>query len=66
MRPLSAAQLSYALNDVRHLHRLQADLTARVAALNRQAWMAEEMEALLAVGTALAVGWAVAVAPASC
>ncbi len=41
-RPLSAAQLRYALDDVRYLPRLWAALTERLAALGRLAWVEEE------------------------
>ncbi len=41
-RPLSPAQLRYAADDVRHLHRLQRDLSGRLGALNRLGWMDED------------------------
>ncbi len=41
-RPLSPAQLRYAADDVRHLHRLYRDLSAKLDALGRGAWMAED------------------------
>ncbi len=45
-RPLSAEQLEYALDDVRHLLPLQAALEARLAALGRLDWLAEELAGL--------------------
>ena len=42
-RPLSAAQLDYALDDVRHLPTLRERLGERLAQLGREAWFAEEM-----------------------
>jgi ribonuclease D len=45
-RPLTAAQLAYAADDVRHLLTLQADLQAALAARGRADWVAEETEAL--------------------
>ncbi len=44
-RPLSAAQLDYALDDVRHLERLWRKLEAKLASTGRTAWMATEMQA---------------------
>jgi ribonuclease D len=41
-RPLSPPQLSYAADDVRHLHRLHRELSARLRALGRDAWMHED------------------------
>ena len=41
-RPLSPAQLRYAADDVAHLHALHADLSARLQALGREAWCAED------------------------
>jgi ribonuclease D len=41
-RPLSPAQLRYAADDVRHLHRLHRDLSAKLDALDRHAWMTED------------------------
>jgi ribonuclease D len=45
-RPLSAAQLAYAADDVRHLLTLQTDLQAALAARGRAGWVAEETAAL--------------------
>jgi len=45
-RPLSQAQLEYALADVTHLAELYPTLRARLEAEGRLAWVAEEMEAL--------------------
>jgi len=47
-RPLSAEQLHYAAEDVRHLAALDAALGERLAALGRTAWLAEECRALSA------------------
>jgi ribonuclease D len=43
-RPLSAAQLNYALDDVRHLPPLRERLGERLETLGRRAWFEEEME----------------------
>jgi ribonuclease D len=43
-RPLSKAQLHYALEDVRYLLPLYAMLAGRLGALGRAAWMATEMQ----------------------
>lgn len=45
-RPLSAAQLDYALDDVRYLLPLAALLEERLAQLGRSAWLAEELAGL--------------------
>ena len=45
-RPLSAEQLSYAADDVRHLPALAASLDARLVAAGRRGWLAEESAAL--------------------
>jgi ribonuclease D len=42
-RPLSEAQLEYAVDDVRHLEELWQQLTERLEKLGRSAWMQEEM-----------------------
>ncbi len=42
-RPLSAAQLEYALDDVRHLLGLREQLLAQLAQLGRVSWFEEEM-----------------------
>ena len=42
-RPLSAAQIEYALDDVRHLPPLRERLGERLEALGRRAWFEEEM-----------------------
>lgn len=47
-RPLSAAQLDYAADDVRHLAALHAATAARLAELGRQDWLAEDIERFLA------------------
>lgn len=44
-RPLSLQQLEYALDDVRYLQPMWAELSARLAALGRQSWLDEEMAA---------------------
>jgi ribonuclease D len=53
-RPLSAEQLSYALDDVRYLLPLEEHLTAELARLGRSEWLAEEL-ALLCTPSAYAV-----------
>jgi ribonuclease D len=50
-RPLSGAQLAYALDDVRYLQPLRAQLTARLAELGRWHWFEEEMAQLNAIGS---------------
>jgi ribonuclease D len=45
-RPLSEAQLDYALADVTHLARLYPLLVARLEEAGRRAWVTEEMRAL--------------------
>ncbi|WP_240127097.1 ribonuclease D [Thermomonas alba] len=47
-RPLSPAQLDYAADDVRHLHALHETLDARLQALGRSAWLAEDSARQLA------------------
>ncbi len=47
-RPLSAAQLAYALDDVRYLPPLAEQLTLRLEQLGRWSWFEEEMAQLLA------------------
>ena len=47
-RPLSDAQLTYALADVTHLARLYPMLRERLEKNNRMAWVEEEMAALVA------------------
>ena len=42
-RPLSDAQLAYAVDDVRHLERLWTTLERKLESLGRSAWMAAEM-----------------------
>ncbi|HHW4682756.1 MAG TPA: ribonuclease D, partial [Xylella sp.] len=41
-RPLTAAQLDYATNDVRYLFPLHDTLTERLAQMNRRAWIEED------------------------
>jgi len=48
-RPLSAAQLDYAADDVRHLDALHAATAGKLRELGREAWLAEDMERMLAV-----------------
>ena len=43
-RPLSAAQIEYALDDVRHLPPLREALEGRLGQLGRRSWFEEEME----------------------
>jgi len=50
-RPLSAAQLSYALDDVRYLLPLHDRLRARLEQLGRWHWFEEEMAGLDAAGS---------------
>lgn len=45
-RPLSQAQLHYAIEDVIHLHRLREVLTARLGELGRLDWLEEEQQDL--------------------
>lgn len=45
-RPLSAEQIEYALDDVRHLLPLKATLEERLDRLGRLPWLAEELAAL--------------------
>lgn len=47
-RPLSPAQLDYAADDVRHLHALHAALEARLQALGRLDWLAQDCARMLA------------------
>jgi len=42
-RPLSAGQMAYAVDDVRHLERLWQKLSGRLDSLGRTAWMTAEM-----------------------
>ena len=42
-RPLSQAQLDYALDDVRHLERIWRKIESKLDALGRTSWMEEEM-----------------------
>jgi len=49
-RPLSSAQIEYALDDVRHLLPLRDRLTERLQKLDRWSWFAEEMMQLDAAG----------------
>src|SRR6185295_12655599 len=51
-RPLSAAQLAYAADDVLHLHALHAILRNRLRELGREAWLAEDCARLLAGASA--------------
>lgn len=44
-RPLSKNQIAYALDDVRYLESMAAQLRTRLAALDRTAWMEGEMQA---------------------
>ncbi|QIL20950.1 ribonuclease D [Thermomonas sp. HDW16] len=47
-RPLSASQLEYAADDVRHLHALHRHLDATLATQNRTGWLQEDCARLLA------------------
>jgi ribonuclease D len=44
IRPLSKAQVEYALDDVRYLHDLRARLWDRLAERGREGWLREEVE----------------------
>ncbi len=44
-RPLTPAQLEYALDDVRHLEKLWKKLEGKLASSGRTAWMQDEMQA---------------------
>lgn len=46
-RPLTEAQVRYALADVTHLRVIYRELAARIEATGRMAWVAEELESLL-------------------
>ncbi|MFL5336152.1 MAG: ribonuclease D [Geminicoccaceae bacterium] len=46
-RPLSAAQIHYALGDVTHLRVIYQKLAARLEQAGRTSWVVEELEALL-------------------
>lgn len=48
-RPLSAEAIDYAASDVRHLPELKEELDARLRALGRTEWAAEECERLEAI-----------------
>jgi ribonuclease D len=50
-RPLSAAQLEYALDDVRYLLPLRERLRARLVELGRWDWFVQEMSELDAIGS---------------
>jgi ribonuclease D len=43
-RPLSPAQVEYAIDDVRHLHALHANLWKRLQTQERADWLGEELE----------------------
>ncbi len=47
-RPLSASQLDYAADDVRHLHAIHQALQAKLEALGRSGWLAEDSARQLA------------------
>ncbi len=44
IRPLSRAQVDYALDDVRYLHEVRARLWERLAERGREGWLREEVE----------------------
>jgi ribonuclease D len=50
-RPLSGAQIAYALDDVRYLPPLRARLSERLRELGRWHWFEEEMQQLDAIGS---------------
>ena len=45
-RPLTNAQLSYAMSDVTHLHKAYGLMTTRLKEQNRMSWVEEELETL--------------------
>ena len=47
-RPLSASQLEYAADDVRHLHAMHASLQQQLNTLGRSSWLAEDSARQLA------------------
>ncbi len=50
-RPLSASQLQYAADDVRHLHALHQHLAGKLEASGRSAWLREDSERQLAAAS---------------
>ena len=44
IRPLSTAQIEYALDDVRYLHELRDRLWAKLSSMGRETWLREEVE----------------------
>ena len=44
IRPLSNAQVEYALDDVRYLHEIREKLWAKLASMGRETWLREETE----------------------
>jgi ribonuclease D len=46
-RPLSPAQLAYAIGDVTHLRTIYEELSRRIAAAGRESWVEEEVRYLL-------------------
>ena len=50
-RPLSEAQVTYALADVTHLRDVYRSLRARLEKTNRTSWLADEMQTLTSVST---------------
>ncbi len=50
-RPLSEAQISYALADVTHLRQIYKSLRTRVEKADRQSWLADEMAVLTSPST---------------
>ncbi|MGI9457809.1 MAG: ribonuclease D [Aeoliella sp.] len=51
-RPLTEAQINYALEDVRHLFPLHDKLTAKIDKLDRTSWLEEEMDSFVKEVTA--------------
>jgi len=50
-RPLTDAQLKYALDDVTHLRQIYLHLSEQIATTGRDAWVAEEIQTLMTPGT---------------
>ena len=44
IRPLSTAQVDYALDDVRYLHEIREKLWSKLASMGRETWLREETE----------------------
>jgi len=44
IRPLSTAQVEYALDDVRYLHEIREKLWSKLSSMGRETWLREEVE----------------------